>query len=617
MSKQTILNTVAAELNRLGVPFKLGQTADLTIVTDFADASWGAGSRKIHYEASLLLDEQSSIASFWEKTVETSTGLSMGFEGESSFQSGSTLFRKVVFHQIGPDGQRVDVDLDLGSIARAVKDGVHAHNWRFKNVLGKNKASYAETPLRTPAPPAPFIAAPDAMPRAAFCSECGKPLLPGARFCANCGKSMPQAAAMPAPVYQPSATPPAERHYVPASASANPKTPIIIALVVVALVVLMIFGIISLMSVANGRVTDSTTFAESVHVTTIPAMTQPSETAESTETTVPSVETSTSESSADISGLVISEGISPDDNGNIVNGQFYFQKGDEIFFPNYDIDAKAHIYRYDTANGTCNAIFNGYGWSLVVFDGWVYFAGNESAEIDGNYYLYRVRADGSEVQRMNDYYNYALNIYQGSLYYVRGDVSDETNLFYCKSELDGSGEVILMNLPSGNYAFYNNYLYYVADNYTLCQANPDGSASQVILDDCSYFIVTGGQLVYNDYDGNIMTADLSGNNRQLVLATGEYPIYSLNAYNQTIYYTLVDETYDEAYRAFNYGLYSIAPDGTANTLLYSGMSYGTYVNIANDRIFVIDFAQDPNTGYMPAIARSMALDGSDVQDLPR
>ena len=614
MSKQAILNTIAAELNRLGVPFKLGQTADLTIVTDFVDASWGAGSKKIHYEASLLLDEQSAIASFWEKTIETNTGVSMGLEGESSFQSGSTLFRKVIFHQIGPDGQRIDVNLDLGSIARAVKDGVHAFNWRFKTVLGKSKASYAETPQRAAAPAAPYIATPAVLPRAAFCSECGKPLLPGARFCANCGKSMPQAATPPAPVYQPPAAPSAQSQYAPAPASSTSKTPIIIALVVVALVVLMIIGIISLMSVANGRVTDLTTLAESVQVTTLPALTHPPET---TETTIPSSESSTPETSADISGLVISEGISPDDNGNVCNGQFYFQKGNEIFFPNYDAEAKAHIYRYDTANGTCNAIFNGYGWSLVVFDGWVYLAGNESAEIDGNYYLYRVRTDGSEVQRLNDYYNYALNIYQGSLYYVRGDVSDETNLLFCRSALDGSGEVILMNLPTGNYAFYNNYLYYVAGNYTLCQANPDGSASQVILDDCSYFIIAGGQLVYNDYDGNIMTADLSGNNRQLVLTAGELPIYSLNAYNRTIYYTLVDETYDETYRAFNYDLYSIQLDGSANTLLYSGMSYGTYLNIANDRIFVIDFAQDPNTGFMPAVARSMALDGSNVQDLPK
>jgi len=181
MSKQTIINQIAAELNRLGVPFRLGQGADLTINNEFVDASWGTGSKRIVYEASLLIDEQNRIANFWEKTIEIGGGLSMGYNGESSFQSGSTLFRKVIFKQMGPGGQRVDVSLDLGSIARSVKSAVNTANWRFKTVLSKAKASYPDDKGKT-APSQP------AGQRQAFCTECGKPIPQGARFCPNCGK---------------------------------------------------------------------------------------------------------------------------------------------------------------------------------------------------------------------------------------------------------------------------------------------------------------------------------------------------------------------------------------------------------------------------------------------
>ena len=88
----------------------------------------------------ILLDESDKIIKMYEKTTEISAGVSFGMSGESSFQSGSTLFRKVKSVQYGPEGKVFEYNFDLGAIPKAVKTAAQAAGWKFKTVIIKKNA---------------------------------------------------------------------------------------------------------------------------------------------------------------------------------------------------------------------------------------------------------------------------------------------------------------------------------------------------------------------------------------------------------------------------------------------------------------------------------------------
>jgi len=140
--KQQILSEINNKLSVLKIPVQNGNGADITINTEFLNAGWGTGNKKITYEASIFANEQDNVIYMYEKTTEVGKGLSFGFSSSSSFQSGTTLFRKVKSIQYGPDGKAYEYAIDLGAIPKAVKETAKQYGWKFKTVLNKNKAMY-------------------------------------------------------------------------------------------------------------------------------------------------------------------------------------------------------------------------------------------------------------------------------------------------------------------------------------------------------------------------------------------------------------------------------------------------------------------------------------------
>lgn len=154
MDKQPLINSITSKLNSMGIPCAVGAGADITVDTEFLDAHWGTGQKKIEYHASALLNESENTLYFWEFTKETGSGFSFGGSSESSFQSGVTLFRKVKSIQYGPDGKAYEYSLDLGAITRTFKGIAKQSGWKFKVVLKRDKASYPpgyayQTPIST------------------------------------------------------------------------------------------------------------------------------------------------------------------------------------------------------------------------------------------------------------------------------------------------------------------------------------------------------------------------------------------------------------------------------------------------------------------------------------
>ena len=202
MSRQAIIRQITERLYPVGILCQLGQGSDIIITAEFTDAAWNSSTNKIAYEAAVLVDERNSTVFMWEKTVDIGSRFTGGFSGESSFQSGTTFFRKVKHVQYGPDGKAYELALDLGLIAKTVKEAAKAYDWSFRTVLSREKAIYsAENPPPVTQPVA--ARAPAASPAAAhpaaekssgaavagrFCIFCGHALSPDMRFCSSCGK---------------------------------------------------------------------------------------------------------------------------------------------------------------------------------------------------------------------------------------------------------------------------------------------------------------------------------------------------------------------------------------------------------------------------------------------
>lgn len=186
--KQQILSEISRKLSAMGVPVENGNGTDITVSTEFLDAGWSTGSKKVNYEASVYVNEQDSTVYMFERTKEVGQGLSFGGDSGSYFQSGKTLFRKVKSVQYGSDGKAYEYSLDLGAIPKAVKETAKQYGWKFKIVLNKNKALYPEGYTPEAASTATQSQPVGQTPQAAqYCSSCGIQLPVDAKFCSKCG----------------------------------------------------------------------------------------------------------------------------------------------------------------------------------------------------------------------------------------------------------------------------------------------------------------------------------------------------------------------------------------------------------------------------------------------
>ncbi len=140
--KNELMQEIEKQFSAMGISVTKGGKTDLSIDAELLDAKFSTGKKKIRYESMILLDEAAKAVRMYEKTTETGAGMSFGSSGESTFQSGSTLFRKVKSVQYGPEGKVFEYDFDIGAIAKAVKTAAKERGWSFKTVVLKKKAMY-------------------------------------------------------------------------------------------------------------------------------------------------------------------------------------------------------------------------------------------------------------------------------------------------------------------------------------------------------------------------------------------------------------------------------------------------------------------------------------------
>lgn len=140
--KQQLIAEILNGFAAIDIHPKTDVSTDIVISEEFLDAGPVTGKNIINYEAFIFADESSSTVYMYELTKESGTGFEFNGEAESSFQSGTTLFRKIKSIKYGPDGKPYEITLDLGAFPKIVKEVAKLHGWKFKTVLSQNKALY-------------------------------------------------------------------------------------------------------------------------------------------------------------------------------------------------------------------------------------------------------------------------------------------------------------------------------------------------------------------------------------------------------------------------------------------------------------------------------------------
>lgn len=310
-----------------------------------------------------------------------------------------------------------------------------------------------------------------------------------------------------------------------------------------------------------------------------------------------------------INSSQVSEGVNLDDLGNILNGQYYFNSGDSIYYSSFDESGNAHIYMI--SDGVTKIIFDGFGWSFSLKGDYLYFSGNEGVSIDGTYNLFRMKVDGSSYERINSSYCFNMSFYKDWLYYIK---STEGGYSLYRSDLDGQNETKIVEGSSYMGIIYEDMLYYLSDN-SIYRANPDGTDSKLLISYVNQFIIGMGKIIYTDTNYNIKTSNVDGSSVRVVRYNNSETISRINSYENTVYYVIGSSSPTSGY-SYSYTLYSINLDGTNDKTIYSGVSYGYYINIVDDKVYALDYNLG-DSGHFEAITKSMNLDGSNVQTIYR
>lgn len=295
----------------------------------------------------------------------------------------------------------------------------------------------------------------------------------------------------------------------------------------------------------------------------------------------------------------VSYGVNPLELGNIASGQFYFETETDIFYACYDEENQSHIYRLNKESQVLTQIFDGFGWSLVVYDQKLYFSGNPGSVIDGSYNLYRMNLDGSQLENLVPMYTYNMFFYGGDLYYVK---MNQSILDVYRMDLETLEEHLI--IENGRYPIiYNHQLYYADNLGNLFRSDPDGQNKEVLAYNVSFFIIGNEKIIYYTSQNDIYYCDLDGQNQNFVYHSDQ-GISTLHNIDDMIYFIEYGD-YDYLTGERNYSIHHINIDGTNYQEILSIKTYLLYANIINERIYT--FVYTLETIYI----ETLTLDGLD------
>jgi len=131
MSKDELIDAVVKQVSSLGLNVSCGGQADIVVHMEFESKAWPLGKKSIIYDALIWINDCSAIVSMWEKTVETSSGLSIKAESETYSQKGKSLQRRIKGTFLGPDGQKRTYDFNLGAVSNSIRELATRNGWIY------------------------------------------------------------------------------------------------------------------------------------------------------------------------------------------------------------------------------------------------------------------------------------------------------------------------------------------------------------------------------------------------------------------------------------------------------------------------------------------------------
>lgn len=317
---------------------------------------------------------------------------------------------------------------------------------------------------------------------------------------------------------------------------------------------------------------------------------------------------------------LVSLGVEEINTGNSINSQFYFEALDYIFYVGHDpTNGQAHIYQRNKKTNELTTIFDGFGWSLIAYDDWLYFTGNYGTTIDNTYNLYRMRFDGSNVQLLNDKYTGFVNIFEDKLYYLeqREDFTSTYRVKRCN--LDGSGAEILGE--AGMYPIvYKGHYYFTDPSGNMLRYNLDKTNPKVISGEANikFYNFTDDYLIYVDMNQNVVKANPDGSNPLVIWENRGKHLMGLNTYGGRIFFAEYDtENFDFDYYGYYYDLVSIDFYGKDEKILHSGCSYGMYINVNKDGVLSFEYNTGGSGKTLYTYIVQISFDGKTVRILDR
>lgn len=224
-----------------------------------------------------------------------------------------------------------------------------------------------------------------------------------------------------------------------------------------------------------------------------------------------------------------------------------------------------------TAGNQTNAMKIGGGWigGLVTWQGnWVYLS-----RLDEDYAIYKMRADGSEYQRLGEERGTSLNVVGDWLYYINN--SDGCKPY--KMHTDGSMQTKINDdncaflSVSGEWLYYSNF----SDGGCLYKVKTNGTESMRLTDEIVIFPCVAGDWVYycekKLENGGFCRVSVDGGKPQTIVAAtmGNYCIEG-----DWIYYNDADT------------VWRVYGDGSGKEVFFRNAETITAFNIAGGMLYI-------------------------------
>ncbi|MDD5017681.1 MAG: DUF5050 domain-containing protein [Eubacteriales bacterium] len=240
------------------------------------------------------------------------------------------------------------------------------------------------------------------------------------------------------------------------------------------------------------------------------------------------------------------------------------------FAPDYASANEINTAGITTGNLTNAAKYNG-GWigGLLTWQGdWVYLS-----RPDENFAVYKMRADGSEYQRLGEDSGSSLNVIGDWLYYV--NLSDGCKPY--KIRTDGSMRTKLTDDNCGFLSVSGDWIYYCnfSDEGCLYKVKTDGSESVKLTDDMVIFPCVSGDSVYyyvKKDNGGLWRISVDGGDPQYLAEAGMYCVLG-----DWVYYVDSNNPYD---------IRRMHTDGSGDELVKSFDQPITTFNVTADTLCV-------------------------------